>query len=137
MPYLTREQAHRQFFIYLGFVVPMLLALGIALAIRYWVGALFAGAFLLLMVSWLKRLYALAWPDSRPLLPFGFRPRLSNRQRAFVELGLGILLAVSVLLLLPNTLGLVLGAVMVVAGLFGFALNLKGKGWPGQQRNEK
>jgi hypothetical protein len=133
LPGLTRDRARRQFFSYLRFAVAILLALGIALAIRYWVLALLAGAFLLQMAVWLEGFYVVAWPDSRPRFPFGSWPRFSKKQRALVGLGIGVLLTVSVVLLLPNTFGFALGAVILVASLLEFALNLRGKGWPPQE----
>ena len=134
---LTRDQARRQFFLCLGLAVPGLFSLGISLAIRNWGGALFAVALLLLISSWLNGLYAVGWPDSQPRFPFRFCAHFSNRQRALVELGVGLFLVVAVVVPQPNTFGFACGAAILVGTLFGFAATLKGKGWLAKYGEDK
>ena len=129
LPGLTRDQARRLFFIYLGFSILGLLSVGIALAIRYWVLAVFGAAILLQTAVWLKNSYAVGWPDSRPLFPFGFFLSLSRKQRALVEFGIGIFLVIAVVLSQPSVFGFALGAVILVGTLLAFILTLRGRGW--------
>ncbi len=130
LPELTRDKARSHFFFALSCAAIILIVLVLSLAIRYWAVTLLAGAILIRAAFWLKDLSSVAWPDSPPRFPLNSFSRLSRVQRAFVELGFGLVWVVPVTLLLPRPLGWVVGAVLVAGSSLVFVLALKGKGWP-------
>jgi len=126
---LSKEQARRRFFVFSGFAVFIALDLVFALALRFWEPALIGAGMLVFLTSWLRGLYVLGWPDSRPGFPLRYLLSISRSQQALGELAGAVLISAAMMMLWQNAFGVALGVALLAINTasVGFWL-LKGKG---------
>jgi hypothetical protein len=100
-----------------------------ALIIRFWAAAFLSGAFLVPVAVWLKTLLVLGWPDHRLSTAVRSITHPSRVQSALLELGIGVLLALSVVFAMRTPVGFALATLILLASLIESALAAKGKSW--------